>query len=156
MTRVLIALDPTDAAQGAAQAAAALFGPDAEYLAITVEADPQFNGFVWGSVYGYPYPPVMPANPELVDPSAALETAEDDAARLASEAGVSDVTAVGAVGDPVEAICRAAVRHHADVIVAGWHERTWLHRMFDRSVSEELIKQAAVPVLIVPLPHHHD
>jgi nucleotide-binding universal stress UspA family protein len=153
MTTVLIAIDQSEASQIAAEAATAIFGPDARYLAINVAADPQLDSYVWGDVYGYPYPPVIPANPEPVDDAEAIASARHAASALAAEAGIAQATAIGEVGDPVEAIVKAAEDHLVDVIVAGWHERGWVRRLFEDSVSEGLVKASPVPVMVVPLDH---
>ncbi len=153
MTTVLLALDRSSLASAAAEAAAAIFGPDATYLAINVAADPELDAFVWGRVYGYPYPPVVPANPELVDPSEAVESARLAASRAASEAGLDDAVALGAVGDPADAIVRAAVDHRVDVIVVGWHDRSWLANLLEGSVTDQLFASTPVPLLVVPAAH---
>ena len=153
MTTVLIAIDESDSSRTAAEAATAIFGPDARYLAINVATDPQLDSYVWGDVYGYPYPPVIPANPEPVDAAEAIASARHTASDLAIEAGVEHATAIGEVGDPVDAIVNAAEHHFVDVIVAGWHERGWVRRLFEDSVSEGLVKASPVPVMVVPLDH---
>lgn len=62
MTTVLIALDASDEAHAAAAAAHRIFGDSATYLAINVAAVPlPAETYAWGSVFGYPYPPVAPA-----------------------------------------------------------------------------------------------
>lgn len=151
MTTVLVALDGSAAGQAAAEAAAAVFGPDARYLAINVASEPGLDAFVWGNVYGFPYPPVIPANPEMVDPVESAEAAREVAAATAADAGVEPAAAIGAVGDPVEAIVRAARAHRADVIVAGWHPRGWFSRLIEESTTDALFAASDVPVLVVPL-----
>lgn len=55
------------------------------------------------------------------------------------------------MGDPVDAIVEAAEANAVDVIVAGWHDRSFLARMFEPSVTNALIKRTAIPVLVVPV-----
>jgi nucleotide-binding universal stress UspA family protein len=151
MTTVLIALDHSDESHAAAAAARRIFGETATYLAINVAHTPTTAElYAWGSVFGYPYPAMVPAAgpADELDPDA-KSAAKADAARAARQIGI-DAEPIGEVGDPVDAICRAADEHHADVIVAGWHDRNWLGRLIEPPVSDELIKRTSVPVLVVP------
>lgn len=151
MTRILLALDETDAAQRAAEMAHRVFGDDAEYLAVYVAADPQAtSAMAWGSVYGYPFT----APPVVLDDAArsatdVVETARTEARLRATDAGV-EATALGEVGDPAHAISRAAVEHHVDVIVVGREQRGWLRSLFDPSVTDDLLDATSTPVMVVP------
>jgi nucleotide-binding universal stress UspA family protein len=53
-------------------------------------------------------------------------------------------------GAPVEAITDAATSEGAEMIVVGTHRRRGPGRMLLGSVSDELVRSAGVPVLIVP------
>jgi nucleotide-binding universal stress UspA family protein len=120
---------------------------------------------VWGDeplVAGYPYPIVMPggsivatASIDVHDqghPGRPVNAPVDDAAytaeSVATEAGVF-ATSIGDVGDPSEAILRAADSHDADVIVVGSHDRGWFSRLVRPSVSSDVVRHAHVPVLVV-------
>jgi nucleotide-binding universal stress UspA family protein len=52
-------------------------------------------------------------------------------------------------GDPAQRILGAAHPHDVDVIVVGACKRTWCRRSFPRSATREIIRGAAVPVLVV-------
>lgn len=151
MTKILLALDETEAARAAAETAYQLFGDGAEYLAVYVSADPEAtSAMTWGSVYGYPYA----APPVLLDDLArsateVVDTARAEASRRAADAGV-DATALGEIGDPAHAISRAAHDHGADLIVVGHGHRSWLRSLFDPSVTDDLIDSTDVPVMVVP------
>jgi nucleotide-binding universal stress UspA family protein len=152
MTTVLIALDQSDASHAAAVSAAELFGPDATYLAINV-ADAPFDESAF--VYGYAFPTVIPTLDDRPMSERVYETvtrAREEAARISSEAGVS-ATPLGDMGDPATAILSAAAEYEVDVIVAGWHDRSWFRGLFDKPVSEALLSKANIPVLIVPTHH---
>jgi len=152
MTTVLIALDSSDAAHAAATAAHRIFGDDAEYLAINVAPLPlPAETYAWGSVFGYPYPPVAPAVADEAYSGDVKIAARAEAAELAADAGIEEAQPLGDVGDPVQAIVEAAEAHHVDVIVAGWHERSFLARMFDPSITNDVIERSSVPVLVVPV-----
>lgn len=153
MTKIMLALDETDAARTAAETAHRLFGDAAEYLAVYVSGDPEAtSSMAWGSVYGYPFT----APPVLLDDAAraatdVVEIARSEAEQRAHEAGV-EATPVGEIGDPAHAISRAARDHGADLIVVGHSHRSWLRSIFDPSVTDDLIDATSIPVLVVPAP----
>jgi len=60
-----------------------------------------------------------------------------------------EATTVLAVGDAAEAIVAAAEENHADLIVVGTREHTFIGRMFGQSVSQGVTRQATCDVLIV-------
>jgi nucleotide-binding universal stress UspA family protein len=167
--RLLIAVDETEESHHAVRIAHSLFGDDCEYLAINVTDDPHHQPWsgtplAWGSVITYPYPyatepyAVVPSSvlPASDDPRTAhdrtqdaMHRAEDLAAEVTSEAGLTDVEAVGEIGDPAEAILAAAESHHVDLIVVGSHEKGWFRRMLDGSVTDDLLRSTHIPVLVV-------
>jgi nucleotide-binding universal stress UspA family protein len=73
---------------------------------------------------------------------------QQEAARL-RDAGV-DATALLIQGPTVEKILAEAERVAADCIVLGSHGHGAVHRALLGSVSESVLRQAALPVLIVP------
>lgn len=153
MTTVLIALDQSDASHAAALSAAELFGPDATYLAINV-ADAPFDESAF--VYGYAFPVVLPTLDDRPMSERVFDTvtsARLEAARISEEAGVR-ATPLGDMGDPVIAILAAADEYEVDVIVAGWHDRSWFRSLFDKPVGETLVHRSSIPVLIVPTHQH--
>jgi nucleotide-binding universal stress UspA family protein len=56
------------------------------------------------------------------------------------------------VGEPVTAICQAAGREQADLIVMGSHGRTGLAQVLLGSVAESVMRYASCPVLVVRKP----
>jgi nucleotide-binding universal stress UspA family protein len=150
MITVLVAVDETEASVEALRQAARLFGADANLLAINVGTSlatmPMAGvgiagGYGWGEVWTHR------------DLEAATVTTVEDATTVATnaatKAGVPSAQPVGETGDPVEAILGAAEQHGADVIVVGSHERSWLSRLFDRSVADGIVRSADRPVLVV-------
>ncbi len=148
MTTVLIALDQSEASHAAALAAAEVFGPDADYLAINVADVPVDET---GLIYGYAFPAYVPPAPEQtsgrVDET--VTQARTAAARLSEEAGLRAV-ALGDIGDPATAITKAATEHGVDVIVVGWQEHGWFRGLFEKPVGESLLDQSDTPIFIVP------
>jgi nucleotide-binding universal stress UspA family protein len=167
MTRVLIAVDGTEGSVHAAEVAHRLFGDGADYLAVNV-ADAGLDrasmpswGLGWGMgapiAYGAVWPYTGPAAADPPGSSATGAPREQDAvdraaaeARAAADAsGLPVAEAIGEVGDPSDAIIRAAEEHQADVVVVGSHERGWFDRLLAPSVSADVLKHADVPVLVV-------
>ena len=151
MTRVLIAVDASATSVRAAEAAVRLLGPGAQFLAINVA--PAVASAVWATVGPYPLVAVPSAAALDYDESEnrrMTQTAERAADRLAGEAGVPNPVAVGDVGDPVEAILHAAQEHRVDLIVLGAEHRGFWGRLLEGSVANDVVRQAVVPVLVVP------
>jgi nucleotide-binding universal stress UspA family protein len=156
MTRVLIAADESQTSIDAAQAAHRLFGDSADYFVLHVASTD-------GSVTGRPAPGVQPlVIPVVSNPPAAflpgvesgggttaVDAAERTASEIAHQASLGSVEPIGDVGDPASAIIEAAHINQIDVIVVGSHDRTWFSRLFKSSVTEDVVRQAPVPVLVV-------
>lgn len=157
MTRILIALDGSELDQTLASTAHRLFGDDADYWAVNVQ-----NRTVVGAgavpmtmplAYGGAYPYVMPGIYTMRDRSSAeqsmMDSAEERALRTVDESGLQDANVVSEVGAPDEAIIRAAESHDVDLIIAGTHDRGWWSKLLQPSVSEGLLADSTVPVLLV-------
>jgi nucleotide-binding universal stress UspA family protein len=155
---VLIAVDESPEAVDTARAAVRLMGPLAHYVLVNVGtttlpwvADTE----MWGAV-----PPAMVVlapsigvEPRVRDglTQSAEETAEAAASAVANSAGLGNAETVGATGrDKSDAICAVAHEHGADVIVVGHRHRSWLDRLLSRSVTNDLLRDANCPVLVVP------
>ncbi len=50
-----------------------------------------------------------------------------------------------------ETILKAARQTHANIIVMGSHHKQWLEKTLFGSISEEVLHEAAIPMLIVPI-----
>ncbi len=167
MTRVMIAVDGSELDGPLARTAHRLFGEGADYWAVNVQGDaangavpPTFPAMYGGSLVGFgsAYPflapdPYQVGGTRTADGSdigdAAQERADATAEAAVDEAGISDAGHVAELGDPPEAIIRAAQRHSIDVIVVGDHDRGWWSRLFAPAVGKELIDRADVPVVVV-------
>lgn len=143
MTRVLIAADSSDTSVEAARVAHRLFGDAAEYMVVNVDRAMN-DAMAWGAAY----PLAMPLPPET-DDAAAIQRAEDVATEVRDSASMPDAEVIGDVGDPAYAIIQAAHQHDVDVIVVGSHTHSWLSRLFTGSVSNDLLREADIPVLVV-------
>ena len=161
MTHVMIAVDDSESSVRAAKTAHRLFGDDARYTVLNVAHG---TSLMWGEESipaGMPYPlfpgaGVIGGAPLALHASPApdevarhrVDEAERRADEVAREAGINDAHVVGDTGDPAEAILAAARDHQVDVIVVGTHDRSWFSRLFTGSVSDTVVKDADVPVLI--------
>ena len=151
MTRILIALDESEESLRAARVATALFGfKDTEFLVINVTRLPV--PWVAGGIYGE----VWAADPLLWgEQSAELE--EEERAELQAEAhdvGIDDAEILVEMGDPADAICKAADEHDVDVVVVGSHDKGFLRRLWDPSVADRVVHHTDKPVLVVSSAHH--
>ena len=147
MTKVLVALDESPVSRRAAQVAGRLFaGPDTEFLAISVAEVPTAWGDPFGGVYA------LPQSFWNDIPSEGL-TARDVAAE-ADASGLAHAEPLVEVGMPVERIVAAADEHDVDVIVVGAHDKGFLRRLVDPSVSEGVNHRAHRPVLVVSEDEH--
>ncbi len=159
MTHVLIAADDTEESVRAARCARDLFGDEARYTVVSVA---EREGMLWAGSsmeWGVPYtlavPPAGLPGPPLIfgthddGRQTPVDLAERQADQVKVAARLSGAATLGEVGDPVEAILRAADTCGADVIVIGSHERNWFSRLFSRSVSTDVVRDASLPVLVV-------
>jgi nucleotide-binding universal stress UspA family protein len=60
------------------------------------------------------------------------------------------MTCLTALGRPAREIVKAARQRRADLIVMGSHGLTGVRKLMLGSVTEEVLKTAAIPVLVVP------
>jgi nucleotide-binding universal stress UspA family protein len=169
MTRVMIAVDGSELDAPLARTAHRLFGAGADYWAVNVQGEgvsgpgairstlPTTYGATligFGSAFPYvapdPYQVRAPTGDEDAGGFEAVrERAEATATSAVDVAGLSDVGRVAELGDPPEAILRAAREHDVDVVVVGDHDRSWWSRLFSPAVGSELVDRAEIPVLVV-------
>jgi nucleotide-binding universal stress UspA family protein len=158
MRTIVIAVDETEASVRATRVARRLFGDDARYVVVHVAEEmpiaptpPMGTGVATPVVWnvGNVVHPV--ASGEVggveVDP---VELAEAVARRIAAAGELVESEAVGALGDPADAILELAHERDAEVVVVGAHRHGWFTRTFASSVADDVRKQARVPVLLVP------
>jgi nucleotide-binding universal stress UspA family protein len=164
MTKILIAVDESDEAVVAAESAHRLFGDDASYFVVNVTSGLSSVPFADRSVIPIvpPYTGAMGMVPVQREPlldaaESTHETGRDVAEReagsvaadIAEKASLGAAETLGQVGDPADAILEAARTHNIDVIVLGSHDRTWFKRLLSGSVTDQVIKQSTIPVLVV-------
>ena len=103
--------------------------------------DPDFVGFSTGPQY------VRDHRAEV------LRQEHADLQQMAEKARAegSDAEALLIQGPTTDSILDQAKRIEADVIIMGSHGRSALYKAFVGSVSEQVLEQSPIPVLIVPV-----
>lgn len=82
-----------------------------------------------------------------VDEKAEAEKQLKAIARTVEKRGVETLSLIQ-TGEPVEEILKAAAHHAVDLIALSTHGRSGLSRAVMGSVTEQILRQAAVPVLV--------
>lgn len=67
-----------------------------------------------------------------------------------------EVTHFSEYGDTADGIIACCDEFGADMIVIGTHSRTGIDRFLMGSVAEHVVRNAHVPVLVVPMPKHNE
>lgn len=83
------------------------------------------------------------------DIEAAADRAEGVAERAVADTTISDAATVGESGDPASVILSTARDRGASMIVLGKHDRSWLSRLFQPSVSGAVMERAGRPILMM-------
>jgi nucleotide-binding universal stress UspA family protein len=153
--RVLIATDESDHAVLVAERARCLFGDEVEYLFLNVAAFPAPTGWAAGWGASTPMTAAATFDGSIED---ALTTsqlqllarkAKRHAAEICARTPMLSAEPIGDVGDPVNCILAAAHARSVDVIAVGFHDRSWLSRLFVPAVSKEVVRVSDIPVLVV-------
>lgn len=148
MKKILVAVDETEASTRAAAFVQEFFkGDDFSLTAVNVAHEPieWLPAAPYGAVTAWPSP--------LVQDMAGLEDAiarQEAASQAIAGRQVPPGTDIEvAFGETVDAILAAADNVGADLIVVGSSDKGFLARLFSGSVSEQLVRKAPRPVLVV-------
>ena len=151
MKKVLIALDYDPTAQKVAETGFSLAkAMKAEILLLHVIADPTFyssleyspiTGFV-----GYMDMKNFQLNSADDLKSASLQYLE----KIKHHLGHKTIKTFVKEGDPAESILASVKEMHIDIIVMGSHSRRWLEKILIGSVTQKVLHNTEVPVLIIP------
>lgn len=144
MKNILVPIDFSAVQQKLVATASALAGPlKAKLWLVHVAApDPDFVGFSVGPEY------IREQRADI------LRQEHQDIQAIAKElkAASVDAEALLVQGPTTDTILEVAKNVSADLIVIGSHGRSALFRAFVGSVSEQVLKDSKVPVLVVPTP----
>jgi hypothetical protein len=116
-----------------------------------------YGGSFIGFGAAYPYLAPNPYEVQVTDVGAdgdlgshrAPPTSTGSTSDTADQEHLADDAHLTEVGDPPQAILRAAHANGADVIVVGDHDRSWWSKLIDPPVSGELIDRSEIPVLVL-------
>jgi len=149
--KVLIALDYNPTAQKVAEMGFSMAkSMNAEVILLHVITDPVFY-----STSGYS--PIMGFNgymdmaPMLVDSVEGLKNASlQYLDKSKHHLGDDTIQTIVREGDFAESILETAKDLHADMIVVGSHSRKWLENIVMGSVTEKVLHNTTIPLLIIP------
>lgn len=146
--KVLIALDYNPTAQKVAESGFSMAkAMKAEITLLHVISDPVYY-------YSTEYSPIMGFNGFLeasqlnVDglKNAALQYLDKTAHHL----GDKTIRTLIIEGDFAESILKTAKEIHSDIIILGSHSRKWLENVLMGSVTEKVLRQTTIPLIIIP------
>ena len=149
--KVLIALDYDPSAQKVAETGY-LFAEamGAEVTLLHVISDPvYYSSTVYSPIMGFTgYMDMDPMQLDSVDglKNASLNYLNNIKQHLNDESIQVHVKE----GDFAATILETAASLHADAIVMGSHSRKWLEKILMGSVTEELLNQSSIPLVIIP------
>lgn len=153
MTRVLMAVDGSELDTELGDTARRLFA-DAQLFAINVQDVPHMATYPVARGAVFAYPPVvaggvapLPMADEIAETHG--EVRRDRARDVASTSSPRAAVPIGEIGDPTSMILAAARDHDVDVVVVGTHDRSWWSELLRPSVSDTVLANASVPVLLV-------
>jgi nucleotide-binding universal stress UspA family protein len=151
INKVLIALDYNPTAQKVADLGFSMAkSMNAKVILLHVITDPEYY-----STAGYS--PIMGFNGDIdmgpvqldnVDglKKASLQYLEKSKQHL----GDDDIQTIVKEGDFADTILETAKEEHANIIVLGSHSRKWLENIVMGSVTEKVLHNTSIPLLIVP------
>lgn len=146
MAHVLIATDGSELARHAAEQALGLLGRDTDVTIVTVVTPPVAVVPAPGAIVGVPEPLGVEAIASLVREGEAVVGA------LARALGLQGARTRVLTGQPGHELCRLAAEEGAEVLVVGSHGSGVLRRVLLGSVSENVLRHAPCPVLVVRWP----
>lgn len=144
---ILVGIDGSDRTEDVVTAAAELAKMCGASLRALCVVDPAY--FLEEPDRGRPS-----AADEIDYPAAAVEreAADDLVRRIVSGLRERGLPAEGSVvqGEPVQCILETARDFGCDAVVLGHRHLSWLGRLTERSVCQEVLEQTSIPVLVVP------
>lgn len=151
MKKVLIALDYDPTAQKVAETGYSLSRAlGAETILLHVMSNPTY--YVprnYSTIMGFTG--FVESDPiELENIAILKQRAQNFLDKSKHHLGDNNIRTLIGEGDFAEAILKIARDSHADVIVIGSHSRKWLENIVMGSVTESVLQNTSIPLLIVP------
>lgn len=155
MKKVLIALDYDPTAQKVAEMGFELAkAMGAEVMLLHVISDPVYYSST-------DYSPIMGFTGYLNNDPLQLNTIEvlktaslNFLDKSRNHLGDRTIQTIAEKGDFAETIIKTAKKWHADIIVMGSHSKKWFENIVMGSVTEEVLRQSAIPLFIIPTRKH--
>ena len=157
--RVLVALDDDEVSTRVGEFVNDFFADadDVEILTLNVSPipTPWMADATYGAVAPFAWPGMAPLATASEGPAGAgieneRQAAFEAAERVVAKSGIEDDQMMVEFGDPVAVISQTAADYDIDLIVVGTTGRGWWGRLVHGSVSDEVVRQAHRPVLVVP------
>jgi len=151
ISKVLIALDYNPTAQKVAEVGFSMAkSMNAEVILLHVITDPVFYSTSgYSPIMGFNgYIDMSPMQLDSVDglKNASLQYLDKSKQHL----GDKTIQTIVKEGDFADSILETASELHADIIVVGSHSRKWLENILMGSVTEKVLHNSKIPLLIVP------
>jgi len=151
ISKVLIALDYNPTAQKVAEVGYSVAkSMNAEVTLLHVITDPVFYSTSgYSPIMGFSgYIDMSPMQLDSVDglKNASLQYLDKSKQHL----GDKTIQTIVKEGDFADSILETASELHADIIVVGSHSRKWLENVLMGSVTEKVLHNSKIPLLIVP------
>jgi nucleotide-binding universal stress UspA family protein len=150
--KVLIAVDYDPSANKVAESGYAMAkAMNAEVFLLHIVVDPVFYSSAdFSPITGFgDYMGMVPVQFENTD--GIKDAAQQFLNKVKNHLGDEAITTRIEEGDIAETIANTAKSMHADVIVMGSHSRKWLEDIVMGSVTQEVLRHAALPVFIIPV-----
>jgi len=151
MKKVLIALDYDPTAQRVAEIGFSMAkAMKAEIILLHVIADPAFySSLEYSPITGFVgYMDMINLQSISVDglKNASLQYLE----KIKQHLGLKTIQTIVKEGDPAESILASVKELHIDIIVMGSHSRRWLEKILIGSVTQKVLNDIMVPIIIIP------
>jgi nucleotide-binding universal stress UspA family protein len=151
MKKVLIAVDYDPSSQKVAETGFSLAqSMSAEVVLMHVLAEPiYYSSSDFSPIMGFLG--YKDSNPVLLDSVEGLtELTETFLSKVKHHLGDENIMCVVSQGALATEILKTAKSVHADLIVIGSHSRGWLEKALMGTVTENVLKDSKIPLLIVP------
>jgi nucleotide-binding universal stress UspA family protein len=149
--KVLIALDYDPTAQKVAESGYSFAkAMGAEVILLHVISDPvYYSSLDYSPIMGYTG--YMDMGPLKLDSVEGLKKASQNyLLKISQHLGDETIQVQVKEGDFAETILEVATTLHADLIAMGSHGRKWLEKIIMGSVTEKVLGQSSIPLMIIP------
>ena len=152
MKKILIALDYNKSAEKVAEIgfsmAKSMKAETILFHAITEKA--YYSAVEYGPIMGFPgY--IDPDFRKINDETELKQKSIDYLNQIKNHLGDSKIQTKVEEGITAAAILNAAYEIKADLIVLGSHSKRWLEKILVGSVTEEVLRDSAIPLFIIPV-----